>query len=228
MRRRPLVTGSASSATSRSAATSRPTSLPSTTTRSSTPRRQPTASSGSRARNCPAPMPRPSSSPGTTPTRTSPITSSTSRAVAVVIGNGNVAADVARMLALTEEELRADGHRRSRDRGARRHRGDERSSCSAAADRPRPRSPTPRCASSASWRRRHRHRPGRCELDRSAPRTSKATTPTRQSPQRRLFSGFAERPPEGKPRRVVLRFLAWPVEIHGDDRVEAIRSSATS
>ena len=43
--------------------------------------------------------------------------SSTSRASGVVIGNGNVAADVARMLALTRPSSR-DRHRRPRDRGA--------------------------------------------------------------------------------------------------------------
>ena len=69
---------------------------------------------------------------------------------AVVIGNGNVAADVARMLALPRAELDDHRHRRPRDRGARRTRGSRRSSCSAAAARRRRRSPTPRCASSAS------------------------------------------------------------------------------
>ena len=39
---------------------------------------------------------------------------------AVVIGNGNVAIDVARMLVLDPDELAADRHRRPRDRGARR------------------------------------------------------------------------------------------------------------
>ena len=78
-------------------------------------------------------------------------TSSTCRAKrVVVIGNGNVAADVARMLALPRDELRGDRHRRPRDRGAGRRRGSRRSSCSDAAVPPRPRSPTPRSASSAS------------------------------------------------------------------------------
>jgi ferredoxin/flavodoxin---NADP+ reductase len=37
-----------------------------------------------------------------------------------------------------------------------------------------------------------------------------------------LFAEFAEREPEGKRKRVELRFLRSPVEIHGSDRVEAI------
>jgi ferredoxin--NADP+ reductase len=37
-----------------------------------------------------------------------------------------------------------------------------------------------------------------------------------------LFGGFAEREPEGKPKRVVMRFLSSPVEIRGEERVESI------
>ena len=92
------------------------------TTRSSTrsaPR--PTAAWASRARTCPAAGPPPSSWPGTTATRTTATSSSTSpRERAVVVGNGNVAADVARMLALTRDELAADRRRRPRARRARR------------------------------------------------------------------------------------------------------------
>ena len=69
---------------------------------------------------------------------------------AVVIGNGNVAADVARMLALPRAELDDDRHRRPRDRGGSPSPASRRSSSSAAAAPPRRRSPTPRCASSAS------------------------------------------------------------------------------
>ena len=82
-------------------------SFPGCTTPSSTPSaRRRIAGSGSRARICPAPWRPPSSSPGTTATPTSRTSRSTSRDErAVVIGNGNVALDVARMLALTREEL---------------------------------------------------------------------------------------------------------------------------
>ena len=37
-----------------------------------------------------------------------------------------------------------------------------------------------------------------------------------------LLEQFAGRPPEGKPRRIVLRFLVSPVAILGDDRVEGV------
>jgi ferredoxin--NADP+ reductase len=37
-----------------------------------------------------------------------------------------------------------------------------------------------------------------------------------------IFSDFAQREPEGKRRRIVLRFLRSPVEIRGDGRVESI------
>ena len=93
-----------------------------------------------RARTCRARGRRPSSSPGTTATRTSRISPSTSPASrAVVVGNGNVAVDVARMLALAEEELAADRHDGRGDRGDPRARRSRRSSCSAgAAPRRRP------------------------------------------------------------------------------------------
>ena len=68
---------------------------------------------------------------------------------AVVIGNGNVAADVARMLALTRDELAATDvadHALEVLAGAR----SGRSWCSAAAARPRRRSRTPSCS---SWAR---------------------------------------------------------------------------
>ena len=69
---------------------------------------------------------------------------------AVVIGNGNVATDVARMLALTREELEVTDtadHAIDALAGAS---GRARSSCSAAAAPRRRRSPTRRSASSAS------------------------------------------------------------------------------
>ena len=69
---------------------------------------------------------------------------------AVVIGNGNVAADVTRMLALTRDELEADRHRRPRDRRPRRLRVREIVVLGRRGPRRR-RSPTQSCASSARW-----------------------------------------------------------------------------
>ena len=37
-----------------------------------------------------------------------------------------------------------------------------------------------------------------------------------------IFTGFSQRDPEGKPQRIVLRFLRSPVEIQGDGKVERI------
>ena len=37
-----------------------------------------------------------------------------------------------------------------------------------------------------------------------------------------IFTGFSQRAPEGKPKRVVLRFCCSPIEIRGDGRVESI------
>ena len=37
-----------------------------------------------------------------------------------------------------------------------------------------------------------------------------------------IFTEFSQRQPEGKRRRIVLRFLRSPVEIHGDGKVERL------
>ena len=78
--------------------------------------RRPTAGSGSPARTCPARGRRPSSSPGTTAIPTSrQLEFDLSGERAVVIGNGNVAIDVARMLSLDRGGARADRHDRRGD-----------------------------------------------------------------------------------------------------------------
>ena len=38
-----------------------------------------------------------------------------------------------------------------------------------------------------------------------------------------ILTGYAGREPDGKRRRIVLRFLVSPVEILGEERVEGIR-----
>ena len=43
-----------------------------------------------------------------------------------------------------------------------------------------------------------------------------------------IFTDFAGREPEGKRRRIVLRFLASPVEIKGEGKVQSIVSARTS
>ena len=115
-------------------------------------------------------------------------------------------------------------HRRSRDRGARRvrGRGDRRARPPRAPRRRR--SPTPRCASSASSptptssSTRPRWSSTRRAASTSSPRT--ATRPTGATSRSSPTSPSA--PPEGKPKRVVMRFCCSPVEIKGEGRVESI------
>jgi ferredoxin--NADP+ reductase len=139
----------------------------------------------------------------------------------VVIGNGNVAIDCARMLALTAEELAPTD------------------TIDAAAD-----------AIAASPLREivmlGRRGPVQAaftppelkelgELSGAAPvvdthdleldPASKAELEADRDRARRnfdLLQEYAARPPDAKPRRIVLRFLVSPVAILGDDRVEAV------
>ena len=143
---------------------------------------------------------------------------------AVVIGNGNVAMDVARMLALTDHELRQTDTADHAIERARREARSARSSSSAAAGRRRPPSPTRRSRSSARWRTpTSSSTPPRSSSTRPARPTSPPRRPTRRpgSTSRRCASS-PQRKPEGKRQRIVLRFLASPVEIKGDGRVEKI------
>src|SRR6185437_10259284 len=91
---------------------------------------------------------------------------------AVVIGNGNVAVDVARMLALTTEEL------------------DPTDTTDAAIDA--------------------------AELEGALPKDTNAER------NLEVLCEYAQREPQGKPRRIVLRFFRSPVAILGDERVTGI------
>ncbi len=139
---------------------------------------------------------------------------------AVVIGNGNVALDVARMLALTPEELAptdttepaidAIGSSTIKDIVVVGRRG----------------------PAQASWTTPELKElgelagadvivdPGELELDPG----SEASLADDTNSQRNLevLRDFAAREPAGKPLTVHLRFLASPVAIHGDQRVESI------
>ena len=206
------------------------------TTRSSTPSaRRPTGASASRARSCRDRGRRPSSSPGTTATptsRTSPFDLDVERAV--VIGNGNVALDVARMLALTAEELAPTDTTDAaiaaiaalgdpRDRRGRPPRA-----------RRRPRSRRPSCQELGRARgRRRRRRSGRARARRrrARPRSS------RRDARSATWSCCATSParaPTGKPktRRSPLPPLAGrdlgEERVEGDRARRATRSSRTS
>ena len=140
---------------------------------------------------------------------------------AVVIGNGNVALDVARMLALTREELAvtdttdpaieaiaASGIRDILVVGRR--------------------GPV-----QAAWTTPELQElgelagadivvdPAELELDPASDAELEAATPiVRRNVE--ILREFASRKPEGKPRRIVLRFRVSPAAILGDERVEAV------
>jgi ferredoxin--NADP+ reductase len=133
---------------------------------------------------------------------------------AVVIGNGNVAVDVARMLALTPEELTptdtTDAAVEAFDRAGIREivmigrRGPAQAALTA---------------------------PELIELGELAgadvivdPADLEGAEPTDTNSERNLavLREYAAREPEGKPKRLVLRFFLSPVEIRGEQHVEAI------
>ena len=148
---------------------------------------------------------------------------------AVVVGNGNVAADVARMLALTYDELAVTDVADHALEVLRDSSITEivvlgrRGPAQAAFTNPEvlelgeledadvvvdPRD-VDLDAASRAW----------IESD-EADMTSKRNV--------EIFTEYSQRTPEGKRKRVVLRFLTSPVEIVGDGKVEGSSSSATS
>ena len=141
-----------------------------------------------------------------------------------MIGNGNVATDVARMLALTREELE-DTDTAEHAIEAFAESGSARSSSSAAAARPRPRSPTPRSASSARWSTpTSTSTPPSSSSTRSASAyldSDEADITTAQQ-RRDLHRVLAAASRRASSKRIVLRFLRSPVEIQGDGKVERI------
>ena len=141
---------------------------------------------------------------------------------AVVIGNGNVAADVTRMLALTREELAttdtADhaieglGECRVREIVVLGRRGPVQAAFT-----------NPELRELGEMADADIHvDPAQLELDElsRAYLESEADITARKNFE--ILSQFASKRPEGKPRRIVLRFLASPVEIQGDGRVERV------
>jgi ferredoxin--NADP+ reductase len=140
---------------------------------------------------------------------------------AVVVGNGNVALDVARMLALTREELEATDATDA--------------SIEAIAESGireivvlGRRGPV-----QAAWTPPELGEMGELtaadivvdatelELEAASEAELEAATPiTRRNMD--VIRQFAEREPAGKPRSVRLRFRVSPVAIHGDERVEAV------
>lgn len=141
---------------------------------------------------------------------------------AVVIGNGNVAADVARMLALTREELEvtdtadhaigplADSAIREIVIVGRR------GPAQAAFTNPEVRELGEMTDADVIVD------PGECELDdvSRAYLENDADATARKNVE--IFTEFSQRQPEGKRKRIVLRFCRSPIEIQGDGKVERI------
>ncbi len=142
---------------------------------------------------------------------------------AIVVGNGNVAADVARMLALTRSELEATD---TADYAIDALAGSSiseivilgrRGPAQAAFTNPEVRelgemADADVIVDSAD-----------CELDEisQAFLESDDSDPTNQR-NVEIFTDFASREPEGKRKRIVLRFFSSPLEIQGDGKVERI------
>jgi ferredoxin--NADP+ reductase len=142
---------------------------------------------------------------------------------AVVIGNGNVAADVARMLALPRDELDTTDTADHAidplaDSGVREivvlgRRGP----AQAAFTNPEVRELGEMTIADVVVD------PAEVELDpvsREFVESDECDPTNRRNVE--IFTDFSQREPEGKPKRIVLRFLRSPVEIRGDGRVESI------
>jgi ferredoxin--NADP+ reductase len=142
---------------------------------------------------------------------------------AVVIGNGNVAADVARMLALPRSELDVTD---TADHAIERlgESGIEeivvlgrRGPAQAAFTNPEVRELGELTDAEIVID------PAELELDQASREyiESDDCDPTHRR-NVEIFTDFSAREPEGKPKRVVMRFCCSPVEINGDGRVESI------
>jgi ferredoxin--NADP+ reductase len=142
---------------------------------------------------------------------------------AVVIGNGNVAADVARMLALPREELAVtDTADHAIDALA--DSGIEeivilgrRGPAQAAFTNPEVRELGELTDADIIID------PAEVELDEASREyfESDDCDPTNRR-NVEIFTEFANRPPEGKPKRLVMRFCCSPIEIKGDGKVESL------
>jgi ferredoxin/flavodoxin---NADP+ reductase len=141
---------------------------------------------------------------------------------AIVIGNGNVAADVTRMLALTRDELAVTD---TAD-----HAIDPLAGCAikeiVVLGR---RGPAQAAFTNPELRELGEMvdadihvDPAELELDELSRSylESEADITARKNVE--ILNEFARKEPEGKPRRIVLRFLASPIEIQGDGRVERV------
>jgi ferredoxin/flavodoxin---NADP+ reductase len=141
----------------------------------------------------------------------------------VVIGNGNVAADVARMLALTEDELRETD---TADHAIEAFAGSgvkeilvlgRRGPAQAAFTNPEVRELGEMANADIDIDAAEMELD---ELSREWLESDDADPTNRRNVE--IFTDFSQREPEGKPQKIALRFLRSPVEIQGDGRVERI------
>ncbi len=142
---------------------------------------------------------------------------------AVVIGNGNVAADVARMLALPRSELEITDTADHAIEALSESAIEEivvlgrRGPAQASFTNPEVRELGELTDADITID------PADLELDQAsrAYLESEDCDPTHRR-NVEIFTDFANRPPEGKPKRVVMRFCRSPVEIVGTERVEGL------
>jgi ferredoxin--NADP+ reductase len=142
---------------------------------------------------------------------------------AVVIGNGNVATDVARMLAITEEELRET------DTADHAIEPLARSKVREVVILGR-RGPAQAAFTNPELRELGEMKdadivvdPAELELDelsRAYLQSERADITTRKNIE--ILTEFSQRPLEGKPKKIILRFLRSPTEIQGGERVEKL------
>ena len=142
---------------------------------------------------------------------------------AVVIGNGNVAADVARMLALTRSELEETDTADHAIEALANSSIEEivvlgrRGPAQAAFTNPEVRELGEMLDADVIVD------PADMTLDEISAELLEADDANPTSKRNvEILKDFSERSPEGKRRRIVLRFLSSPIEIRGDDKVEAI------
>ena len=142
---------------------------------------------------------------------------------AVVIGNGNVAMDVARMLALDHDELRQTDIADHAIEVLETSTVEEivilgrRGPAQAAYTNPEIREMGELEAADVVVD------PAEAELDPASRAWIESENADKTAIKNvEIVNGFAARKPEGRPRRVTLRFLASPVEIRGDDRVSSV------
>jgi ferredoxin--NADP+ reductase len=141
---------------------------------------------------------------------------------AVVVGNGNVAMDVARMLAITRAELERTDVADHALEVLRDHAIEEivvlgrRGPAQAAFTNPELLELGEMLDAEVVVD------PGDVELDEHSARSIESEGDLTARKNVEILTGYAERSPGGKRRRIILRFLVSPVAIIGENRVEAV------